>query len=193
MNLTGKRWIESITSNKGQTINDLGGLGQRIRVEFFFPDQPADEFFFPSGLLGWFFFPGRVAVEFFFLAFARPPPKKSLMVFHKNREPCDWNWSCHHYGSFLIKAAWCQNLHIRGRVIHRYTLIYWKAAFFLELSLFWLFIELFSRTKMILHFYSALLHSMHICIWNNNCFRVNPKAVCQMKEIQASYYLLRSG
>ena len=38
-----------IIQNKGRTINDLGGgLGQRIRVEFFFPGQPADEI---SGLL----------------------------------------------------------------------------------------------------------------------------------------------
>ena len=57
-----------------------GALGQRIRVEFFFPGQPAVEFFFSWPTGSWvFFFPGQPAVEFFFssglLLLPEPPPQ----------------------------------------------------------------------------------------------------------------------
>ncbi len=58
------------------------GLGQSIRVELFFPGQPADEFFFLANrLMSFFFFqvvelgffPGRVAVEFISPPLPEPP------------------------------------------------------------------------------------------------------------------------
>ena len=37
---------KNIYISMGRAINDLGGLRQKICVDFFFPGQPADEFFF---------------------------------------------------------------------------------------------------------------------------------------------------
>ncbi len=52
--------------SKGRTINDLGGLGQRIRVEFFFLANRLMRFFpWPTG---W------VAVKFLFSGFCPGPP-----------------------------------------------------------------------------------------------------------------------
>ena len=59
---------------RGGPLMIWGVLGQKIRVEFFFPQQLAVEvFFFPRQLAVGLFFPERVAVGFFFSLLPRPP------------------------------------------------------------------------------------------------------------------------
>ena len=58
-----------------------GGLGQRIRVEFFFPGQPADQFFFPPQLArNFFFLDGEAVIFFSLILFTRPPHNNQLFV-----------------------------------------------------------------------------------------------------------------
>ncbi len=76
-------WTEDRVINnqltRGEPLMIWGGLGQRIRIEFFFPGQPTVEFlFFLANLLLNLFFPRRVAVEFFFPLLPEPPPPQII-------------------------------------------------------------------------------------------------------------------